>query len=114
MNKKTIGISTLLVLTMISVAFAAVTAPTVKSIKANNFTDTSADITFTVNQKNVDTVVNYGIYGIGNIGIQSDWNNNTLTTRTITLSGLSNGTKYSYSIHACNGNSPSICSDSVA
>ncbi|MDP2844953.1 MAG: fibronectin type III domain-containing protein, partial [Candidatus Methanoperedens sp.] len=85
-------------------------APEITSPAATNITDTSADITFSVNQSDASTIVRYGITEA--LGSDSSWNNNTVTSRTISLSGLTKSTTYYYSVYAYNGSNQSYFSNS--
>jgi S-layer protein (TIGR01567 family) len=99
----------LLMLSIISIVLAAPTGNTVPgigniSVDKTTITDTSATITFTVNQSDANTIVSYGTTSLDQ---QSKWDNGTGLTRVITLSGLDQNTKYSYKIYAYNGSDPS-------
>jgi S-layer protein (TIGR01567 family) len=96
-------------LSVISIVLAAPTgntAPGIGNIGVNEITDTSAKITFTVSQSDANTMVSYGTTPTS-LDQQSDWDNSSGVTRTITLSNLNQNTKYSYKIYAYNGSDPS-------
>lgn len=77
------------------------TAPEITDVNVGNINDTSAEVTFDVNQSDTHTIIRYGT--TTSLNKRSDWNNNTGTSRSIKLSDLSNKTKYYYSIYAYNG-----------
>lgn len=102
-------ILTLLMLSIISIVLAAPvgnTAPNISNIGESEITDTGVKITFTVSQSDANTIIHYGTAST-NLDQKSDWSNGTGLTRTIVLSDLSQGTKYSYRIYAYNGTDPS-------
>jgi S-layer protein (TIGR01567 family) len=81
------------------------TAPNVGNIAVEGITDVSADVTFTVDQIDASAVVHYGTTQA--MTKKSGVNIDASLTRTITLSGLSAGQKYYYSVYANNGTDPS-------
>ncbi len=86
-------------------------APQITGVNAKNIKDTSADITFTVNQSDAKTRVKYGTDSSLSSGseIWSDWKNNTPWT--IPLSGLNKNTTYYFSVYAYNGTNESLFSN---
>jgi len=93
-----------LMLGLISIAYAADannTSPKIENIDVGDITDTSAKITFEVNQSNADTIVRYGTTATS-LNKNSGWNNDTGLERTITLSSLLKGKTYYFSIYAHN------------
>ncbi|MDO9097876.1 MAG: S-layer protein domain-containing protein, partial [Candidatus Methanoperedens sp.] len=87
------------------------TAPQITSPTAINITDTSADISFTVNQSDANTTVRYGTTE-SSLTSESIWSNGTGSSRTIQLSGLTKSTTYYYSVYAYNGSNQSYFSNS--
>ncbi|SNQ59889.1 S-layer protein domain-containing protein [Candidatus Methanoperedens nitratireducens] len=79
--------------------------PNVTSLTAVNITDTSAVIQFSINQSDAKTRVYYGTTNA--LGTWSNYNNVSGLSRTIQLSGLTNGTTYYYSVFAYNGSNQS-------
>ncbi len=85
--------------------------PRISNIEVGDITNTSAKITFTVDQEDAKTMIDYGTSI--SLGQNSDWNNDTGLTRNITLSGLDKDTNYRLRIYAYNGNDPSSFSRSA-
>jgi S-layer protein (TIGR01567 family) len=86
------------------------TVPTVGNVAVSDITNTSVEITFTVDQTDTDTIVHYGT--MATITQRSNWNNNTILTRSITLSDLEEDTRYYLSIYAYNASDASKYSHS--
>jgi len=80
------------------------------NINVIDITDNKAKITFTVNQSDADTIVRYGTST--SIKERSSWNNETGLSREITLSNLTKGKKYHFSIFAYNGSNKKYFSNS--
>ncbi len=85
-------------------------APDISSIEIKNITDTNAEITFTVDQEDAKTIIRYGT--TVSLGEDSDWDNDTGLTRSITLSGLNKNTNYRFRIYAYNGSDQNLSSRS--
>jgi len=84
--------------------------PEITGVNAVNIKDTIADITFTVNQSDAITVVNYS--EDLSLGLTST-SSYSGTLRTIQLTGLIKGTSYNYSVFAINGSNSSYTSNST-
>jgi S-layer protein (TIGR01567 family) len=87
------------------------TAPLITNIKVVGITDSTVNISFSVDQPDANTIINYGT--TTSLGKPSGWDNSTSLNRNIMLSGLQNSTKYSFSIHAQNGTNASLFTDSA-
>lgn len=87
------------------------TAPTISQISETGITTSTVNISFSVDQNDANTIINYGT--TNSLGIMSGWNNKTSSLRTIMLSNLSNGTTYDYSIYAYNGTNQSLSTNSA-
>ena len=92
---------------IVSAAVQSETAPGFTAGPTANSLDTSARINFTINQSNANTIVLYG-NDSSNLNLKSDWENGTGTVHTISLSGLSKGTQYYYSVYAYNSSNESL------
>ena len=104
--------SIVLILGIISIVSAPAgdTTPVISNIQVNQITDTSARITFTVDQPRARTVIDYG--ETESLGELSSWDNGTRRNKGITLSSLSGGKKYYYSIRAYNNSNQNLSSNS--
>lgn len=87
------------------------TAPTITNIKVTGITNSTANISFSVNQIDARTRINYGI--TTSMGTFSNWDNSTSHNRNIMLSGLLNTTGYNFSIRAYNGTNDTLFTDSA-
>lgn len=85
--------------------------PIISNIITENIKESSADISFNVDQEDAKTRIYYGT--TINLDERSNWNNETELSRTISLSDLLSGTKYFYSIYAFNGTNLSYYSNST-
>jgi S-layer protein (TIGR01567 family) len=79
---------------------------------APNKNDTSAEIIFGVNQSDANTTVRYGIIESSLVN-ESPWKNGTGLSRTISLSGLTKGTLYYYSVYLYNNSNQSLFKNST-
>lgn len=79
------------------------TAPIFNVNPTHDPLDTSANISFTINQSNANTTVRYGL-NLSTLTLGSTWENGSSfgSLRIIQLSGLSPGTQYYYSVYAYN------------
>lgn len=102
-------LSTIFIALVINTASSAPSserAPTITNVDDSSVTTTSAKITFKLNQNDARTVVHYGTK-MSALDQMSDWNNDTSSTRSITLSSLESGKTYYYSVYAYNSNDTS-------
>jgi len=87
------------------------TAPTITTSTADPL-DTSANISFTVNQSNSASKVKYGTNpSLSNGTLWSEWKNSSLS-RKIMLSDLTKNTTYFYSVYAYNESNQSLYTNS--
>jgi S-layer protein (TIGR01567 family) len=86
-------------------------APTIGDINVIDITDSTANISFSVDQPDADTIINYGT--TSDLGTLSNWDNSTSSNRNIELYGLQNSALYSYSIIAYNGTNESYFDKSI-
>lgn len=87
------------------------TAPDISNINVDDTTSSTANISFRVSQNDADTRIYYGTSEA--LGTWSNWNNDISSQRRITLSGLSNDTRYNFSIYAYNGSNNSYYKNST-
>lgn len=87
----------------ITAAPVSETAPNFTIQPSHTFNDTSANISFNVNQSNANTTVLYGLNPSA-LTLENTWQNGSGfgNSRIIQLSGLSPGTQYYYSVYAYN------------
>ncbi|NJD52447.1 MAG: hypothetical protein FIB07_06210 [Candidatus Methanoperedens sp.] len=88
------------------------TAPVITPSPIANPFDTSANISFIVNQSNANTSVRYGLSSLDSV---STWQNGSSygNSRTILLIGLEPGKQYIYSVFAYNNSNTSLFSNST-
>jgi S-layer protein (TIGR01567 family) len=96
---------------IVSTASPSYSAPNVINPAAINIIDSSADISFSLNQSDARTIVYYG--ATVSLGSSSSWNNNSGLSRTVHISGLTGGTTYYYSVYAHNGSNQTYFSNST-
>ena len=88
------------------------TAPTITPSPTAIAFDTSANISFNVNQSNANTTVRYGISSLDSGSL---WQNGSSygSSRNILLTGLTPGIQYIYSVFAYNASNSSLFSNST-
>jgi S-layer protein (TIGR01567 family) len=100
--------------TITAPALVVDTAPIFTVDPTHDPQDTSANISFSINQSNANTTVRYGLNPSTLIS-ESIWKNGSSfgTSRIIQLSGLSSGTQYYYSVYAYNESNNTLYKNST-
>ncbi|MFW5987346.1 MAG: fibronectin type III domain-containing protein, partial [Methanohalophilus sp.] len=87
---------------------AAESAPNVTSHSVADIDTNNATVNFDVNQSDASTRIAYSTSSDLSSPSWSDWDNSTSDSRSISFSGLSEGTTYHYSVYAHNGTNDSL------
>ncbi|WP_225419982.1 S-layer protein domain-containing protein [Methanohalophilus profundi] len=87
---------------------AAESAPNVSSFSVSDIDTNNATVNFNVNQSNASTRIAYSTSPDLSPFDWSVWDNSTSSSRSISLSGLLEGTTYYYSVYAHNGTNDSL------